>query len=168
MTKFWLDFYRKIFTPTNLNFGTWPKFTTPTNINCRPQVQFLPLSLVVPQFFIKGNSSNTPILFDIRELWFHTLHYVAWRRELKHVKFHLRETFLIKLHPLWFSLPLLVGLIAIPRLRLVLSNIQPNRQAKPNQVQNNKKERENGRDRGRGIHNVPQYIAALQRLKWVA
>ena len=67
------------------------------NVFCRPQVQFLPLSLVVPQFFIKGNSSNTPILF----------------------------------------------VIAIPRLRLVLSNIQPNRQAKPNWVQNNKKEREN-------------------------
>ena len=26
-----------------------------------------------------------------RELWFHTLHYIAWRRELKHIKFHLRE-----------------------------------------------------------------------------
>ena len=34
--------------------------------------------------------------------------------------------------------------IAIPRLRLMLSNIQPNRQAKPNQVQN--EERETKRD----------------------
>ena len=45
----------------------------------------------------------------------------------------------------------------------------PTKQAsfKPNRVQNNKKERENGRDGGRGTHNVPQYIAALQRLKCV-
>ena len=78
---------------TNLNHAS-------NNKHCRPQVQFLPLSLVVPQFFIKGNSSNTPILFDIRELWFHTLHYVAWRRELKHVKFHLRETCNLQLSPL--------------------------------------------------------------------
>ena len=33
MTKFWLEYDRKLFTPTNLNVGTWPKFTTPTNIN---------------------------------------------------------------------------------------------------------------------------------------
>ena len=58
-----------------------------------------------------------------------------------------------KLHPLWFSLPLLVGL--------------PARGAKPNRVQFTKKERENGQDRGRGTHNVPQYIAALQMLKCV-
>ena len=43
--------------------------------------------------------------------------------------------FLIKLHPLCFSLPLFVGLIAIPRL---------------------------------GEPQCAQYIAALQRLKWVA
>ena len=33
MTKFWLDFDWKIFTPMNLKVGTWPKFKAPTNIN---------------------------------------------------------------------------------------------------------------------------------------
>ena len=37
MTGFQLDFDRKIFTPTNLNVGTWPIFTTPTNINFTPK-----------------------------------------------------------------------------------------------------------------------------------
>ena len=62
------------------------------------------------------------------------------------------------------SLIHIIGWIACPRLRLVQSNFQPNRQAKPNQVQNNKKERENGRGEGRGTHNMPQNIAALQSL----
>ena len=25
MSKFWLEYDRKFFTPTNINFGTWPK-----------------------------------------------------------------------------------------------------------------------------------------------
>ena len=33
LTEFQLDFDRKIFTPTNLNVGTRPKFMTPTNIH---------------------------------------------------------------------------------------------------------------------------------------
>ena len=37
MTKFWLDFDQKIFTPTNLDIGTLPKFITHTNINFTPQ-----------------------------------------------------------------------------------------------------------------------------------
>ena len=37
MTKFCLDFDQKILTLTNLNVGTWPKFTTTTNINFTPQ-----------------------------------------------------------------------------------------------------------------------------------
>ena len=36
MTKFWLDFDQKIFTPTDLKIGTWPRFTTPKNINFTP------------------------------------------------------------------------------------------------------------------------------------
>ena len=36
-----------------------------------------------------------------------------------------------------------------------------------NRVKKSKKESENGRDGGRGTHNLPQYIAALQTLKCV-
>ena len=37
MTEFWLDFDRKIFTPTNLNVGALPKFTAPTSIKFTPK-----------------------------------------------------------------------------------------------------------------------------------
>ena len=42
------------------------------------------------------------------------------------------------------------------------------REKKLNRVKNSQKERENGQAEGRGTHNVPQNIAALQRLKCVA
>ena len=64
---------------------------------------------------------------------------------------------------------IMVGLIAIPRLRLMLSNVQPNGgKLKLNRVKTDKKEREHGRGGGRGTHNVPQCIAAIQMLKCMA
>ena len=37
MSVFQLAYDQKIFTPKNINVGTWPKFTTPTNINFTPK-----------------------------------------------------------------------------------------------------------------------------------
>ena len=56
-------------------------------------------------------------------------------------------------------LPLLVGL---PAPGIASCSKIPTKQAtKLNLVKPSKKERENGRDRGRGTHNVPQYMLTV-------
>ena len=107
---------------------------------CRPQLYFLPLSKVVPQFFIKGISSNTPLFQK----------FITYKG--------------VKLHPLWFSLPLLAGL---PALGCASCSQTSNQTGKLNQIGCKiiRKREKTWAGRERGSHNVPQYIAALQRLK---
>ena len=56
-----------------LFFGCLPQAFTSQKILCGPQVYFLPLSKVVPQFFMKGISSNLRELSKVAKEWHNIL-----------------------------------------------------------------------------------------------